>query len=301
MTRWRKTLRKAGLVSAAVAGLSTPLMFFLAYLTPGSDPAQIAKAFYKARHARDFDAAYLLVSAADRQVGGHTGYAERRVHGFALALGKRFADQMAFEVTERQLSGKRARLTINYKVPAAGELSSRLADWQRADLKTLSWTERRAILNEFTKLRKAATMIGIEGRETFNLIEENGHWKIFLDWASAIDISFDALLPHNSALDVEFLERRIFAGSDEPFQSNFRIRNRGPHEVVARIEHRIEPEEFADDLTMIACGFLRPLTLRPGDEREVASAYLLDAELPRSTRLRIAYQFYLQSPHHAVN
>ena len=52
---------------------------------------------------------------------------------------------------------------------------------------------------------------------------------------------------------------------------------------------------------MVACGFLRPLSLRAGDQREVSSAYLLDPNFPRNTKLRIAYQFALESPRRSAN
>jgi hypothetical protein len=80
---------------------------------------------------------------------------------------------------------------------------------------------------------------------------------------------------------------------DEPFQTTLRLRNGGPRALVARIDHRIEPKEFSSRIAMIACGFLRPLTLNPGEEREVSSAYLLDAGFPKNTPLRITFEFTL--------
>jgi hypothetical protein len=301
VTDWRKNLTRAGLITAAVAGLSMPVVFFVVYRTPSADPVDIAKAFYKATYARDFDAAYLLVSAADRRVREHVSYSEGSLRGFTLALAKRFADQIAFQVSAREVSDNRARLTLNYKVPAADEISSRLFSWDQDKLKALSWVERREILNELTKPKTTGTMISIEGQDTFDLVKENGHWRIFLDWASGIDVSFDAVLPVNSALEVDILKRWVFARNDEPFQSNLRLRNRGEYEVLVRIDHRIEPKESADQITMVACGFLRPLRLRAGDEREVSSAYLLDPNFPRNTKLRIAYQFALESPRRSAN
>jgi hypothetical protein len=91
------------------------------------------------------------------------------------------------------------------------------------------------------------------------------------------------------------LKRKLVAGTDEPIQTNLKLKNRGKSEVIARIKHRIEPNEFAGQIAMIACGFLRPLTLQPGEEREVSSAYLLDARLPDNTALRITFQFNLAS------
>jgi hypothetical protein len=45
---------------------------------------------------------------------------------------------------------------------------------------------------------------------------------------------------------------------------------------------------------MIACGFPTPLALRPGEERNISSAYLLDESFPRGAPLNITYAFQLQ-------
>jgi hypothetical protein len=295
VTLWRKNLRRVCLISAAGAGLSIPLLFFLADRAP--DAVDVAKAFYKANYARDFEAASAYLSAADREISDQAGYLYRdESYGFALELAKRFADQIKFHVTRREISADRARLTLEYKIPAPDELSSLLFGWNQARLNPLSGPERRRITAALENLDKSESSISIEGRETFILVKENGQWKIFLDWASATPVFFNAVLPVENAIEVEFLQRRIFAGKNEPFESNLKLRNRSPREIVARIEHRIEPKEFSDDITMIACGFLRPLTLRPGEERQISSAYLLDPRFPRNKPLSIAYQFHVQSP-----
>ena len=170
-----------------------------------------------------------------------------------------------------------------------------LYNWDQNKLNALSLAEQQRIIGALEKMRKAGNMITIEGRETFNLVKEDGRWKVFLDWASGIRVSFDAAVPLNNAIDVVVLKRKLFAGTDEPFQTNLKIKNRGPREVVARIDHRIEPKEFAGHLAMIACGFLRPITLQPGEEREVSSAYLLDPSFPKETPLSITFEFNLAS------
>jgi hypothetical protein len=288
-------LQRVFLISAAVIGLSVPLVFTHAYRTLHPEPVDVAKAFYKASYAREVRAAYAHVSAADRRVRDQAAYVsdQESFSGFALELAKRFADQIEFQVVEREISAERARLTLDYKMPAADELSALLFNWDQNKLRALPRAERRRITAAVIK--SGENPISIEGRETFNLVKENGRWKIFLDWAAGITVSFAAALPVHNALEVKFLKRTIFASKDEPFQSNLKLRNRGQREIVARIDHRIEPKEYAADITMIACGFLRPLTLRPGEEREVSSAYLLDPGFPKSKALSITYIFQVES------
>jgi cytochrome c oxidase assembly protein Cox11 len=108
-------------------------------------------------------------------------------------------------------------------------------------------------------------------------------------------------LPADSAVAVEVVTRKLFAGLDEPFQTSLKIRNRGEREVIARIEHRIEPKEYAGHIAMIACGFLSPMTLQPGETREVSSAYVLDPGFPKKTAFGITFKFDLASTSSAAS
>ena len=258
-------------------------------------PLDVARSYLQAIHAQDHLEAYRHISAADRRVANQADYAESRrsFSGFALQLAKIVAAQTEFRVVEHEINGDRSRLILDYKVPATDEFSALLFDWDQHRLDALSRAERQRLIRALEKMNKARNVITTEGRETFNLVNEDGRWKIFLDWASAIQVSFDAVLPANSAVEVDVLKRKLFAGMDEPFQTYLKIRNRGEGQVIARIDHRIEPVEYAGHVAMIACGFLRPITLEPGEEREVTSAYLLDPGLPKNTVFRITFQLDL--------
>lgn len=259
------------------------------------EPFEIVEAYLKATQARDYVTAYRFISAADRRMWDEQTYlrAQRPLAGFALILARKLADDMEIRVIERDMKGDRARLTLDYKVPAADEVSALLYNWDQDKLNALSRAEQQPIIGALEKMRKAGNMINMEGRETFNLVKEDGRWKVFLDWASGIKVSFNAALPSDSLVEVEVLKRELFASVDEPFQTNLKFWNRGQREVVARIDHLIEPREFAGRVAMIACGFLRPLTLYPGEVREVSSAYLLDPGFPKDTTLSITFEINL--------
>jgi hypothetical protein len=255
----------------------------------------VARSYFRATQARDYRGAYRFISSADQDLLDQESYlqAQFALRGFAAQLAKQLAADMEFRVVERETKGDRARLTLDYKVPAADEVSALLYNWDQDKLNALSRAEQQRIIGALEKMRKAGNMINMEGRETFNLIKEDGRWKVFLDWASGIKVSFNAALPSGSLVEVEVLKRELFANVDEPFQTNLKFWNRGRREVVARIDHIIEPRKFAGRIAMIACGFLRPLTLYPGEVREVSSAYLLDSGFPKATQLSITYEVKL--------
>jgi len=289
--------RKPALFALALVLLLLPaaaVRFFAADRSP-ENSLEVVRSYLKAIHAQDPREAYRFISSADRRVFDQESYVQTQaaLRGFAAQLAKQLAADMEIQVVDRETKDDRPRLTLDYKVPAADELSSRLYNWDQDKLNALPRAEQPRIIRALEKMRKAGNMITIEGRETFNLVKEDGQWKIVLDWASGIRVSFDAAVPLNNAIDVVVLKRKLFAGTDEPFQTNLKIKNRGPREVVARIDHRIEPKELAGHLAMIACGFIRPMTLQPGEEREVSSAYLLDPGFPKNTALGISFVFEL--------
>jgi hypothetical protein len=289
--------RKVALFSLAVVLLTAPataVKMSFGNLSLG-EPSAVARSYFRARLARDYETAYNHISAADRRLLAQTGYAssQERFSGFALHLAKMVAAQTEFRILEHEISSQRARLFFDYKTPAADELAAVLFDWDQDKLNSLSSVQRRRLIRAVAAMKTAPSAISTEGRETLTLVNENGDWKIFLDWASGVPISFDAMVPENSNVAVDVLVRRLFAGADEPFQTSLKIKNRSRHEVTARIDHRIEPQEYAERVTMIACGFLRPLVLQPGEDRLVSSAYLLDPGTPKSTALKITFEFNL--------
>jgi hypothetical protein len=53
-------------------------------------------------------------------------------------------------------------------------------------------------------IKNRGKMITIEGRETFDLVQEKSGWKIFLDWRSRARIVFKAVQPRSGELAVRF-------------------------------------------------------------------------------------------------
>jgi hypothetical protein len=62
--------------------------------------------------------------------------------------------------------------------------------------------------------------------------------------------------------------------------------------VTARIGHLVEPNDSADYLDFVQCGFLLPVTIQPGAEQEYSGSYLLRGSLPEGVRrLSLTYDF----------
>ena len=289
--------REAVLFLLALSLLLLPLVVLRSFAERHSpeNPLDVVRAYVVATHARDYREAYNFISSADRNVVDQHGHPHAQVAlaGFAMQLAKQLAAGIELRVVEREIKIDSARFRLAYKLPATDEISPLLFNWDQDKLNALPRSERRRTRNALEKLKQARHAVTTEGRETFDLLKENGHWRIFFNWAAQTPVSFGAALPANGEVEVDVLQPKLFAGTEEPFQTSLKIRNGGERVTVARIEHRIEPEEYADRIAMIACGFLRPLTLNPGEAREVSSAYLLDSGFPKNTPLAITFKFNL--------
>jgi hypothetical protein len=262
------------------------------------DPFEVITAYLKATHARDYAQAYQYISAQDREVWSEESYASQygSLNGFALELAQKLVEHMEIWVIDRQLSNGRARFTVGYETPTADELSALLFNWDADQLNTLSLPRQEQLLETLAKMRKDGKMITIKGQETFDLVADEGRWRIFYDWASASKIKFNVALPLSSGLDAYFPTHELLAVKDEPFQISLKIQNRSKQPILARIVHHVEPAEMESHIAMIACGALQPLALEPGDVQEISSAYLIKDEMRAGKRIAITYEFKLEPP-----
>jgi hypothetical protein len=264
---------------------------------PQEEPFDIVEAFVKASYARDYKQAYQQISSVDQRVMEEWDYASqhRNLSGFALELAKKLAGDMDIWVIDRKLNLDQHHYSVGYKVRVYEEVPSPPADWDEDKLNALSRGEQERFVERLERFKTNGNMITITGQETFDLVLEQGRWKIFFDWASRTRIKFRVALPQRAGLDVRVLHNDFFAKQDEPFTIVFTIKNISKHQLVARIVHHVEPKDMEDHVYMIACGALRPLVLQPGEDRELSSAYLLKDGARAGAPLGITYQFNVEA------
>ena len=260
------------------------------------DPFSVVQGYLKASYARDYPTAYRYISSADRRVWDEKSYARQygSFTGFALKLAQRLAEDMKISVINRQMRSDRIHYEVGYEVPTADELSSLLFDWNQDKLNALSPPQQEQLLNALEKLKRTGKMITIKGQETFDLIPDGGHWKIFYDWASAYKVTFKVALAPRAGVDAQLLNDELLVKKDEPFQIGLTIKNRNKQAVLARIVHHIEPRSMENNIEMIACGALLPLMLQAGDAQEISSAYLIRDGIRPGMKLGITYEIKME-------
>jgi len=291
--------RKSALFSVAFIVLLIPAAISLGtggFHRSSDDAFAVVQSYLKANYARDYPTAYRYISSQDQRVWDEKSYARQygTLSGFALELARKLADSMQVWVIDRKVSADRVHYKVGYEVPTADELSSLLFDWDQDQLNALSRPQQEQLLRALEKMKNNGKMITIKGQETFDLISDEGRWKIFNNWASANKVSFTVALPPSAGIDAQLLVPELLVKKDEPFQITVKVKNRGKQAVVARLIHHIRPRSMENSIDMIACGALLPLVLQAGDAQEISSAYLIRDGIQPGMKLAITYEFKLE-------
>jgi hypothetical protein len=292
--------RRAVLFAAAIGVLVAPpaIYFSAAYgIRSQSDPLPVVRAYIEALYARDFERAYRHIARADQKIKAKEAYIQEKgpYTGFARELARRLAEDMEIGVIDRAQSPDRARITVRFKLPAPEDLSPLVYGWDSAKLDSLSPDQRRMLLETLEEKRKNGSLIMIESRQTFDLVDDGGEWRVFFDWAAGVRITFHASLSPASGIEARLSEREVIARVGEPFEINLKVKNHSPHPLLVRVAHLFEPKDIAERLELIMCGLLQPFELWPGRELEFSSAYLLESGIGEEIRqLAITYEFTLE-------
>lgn len=291
-------MHRAKLIFLSMAVLAI-VAYFLSQRTriEADRPRATLDAYLRATYARNFAVAYDYLSSADRQVRTRENYVDSQggYSGFTLEVARQLAGFMEIWSIDRQGSGGRLIMKVGYRVPAPAELNELLLHWDEERLNTLSTEQQKAIVAKLTALKNSAKLLNIEGQETVELIEEPEGWKIHLDWAASTRVLLASQLSDSHRLDVRFATTEVIAKSDELFLVNVRIKNPSTNVVTFTVNHLLEPPAIADDLQLVECGLLTPVTLAPQQEKEFAMAYLLDRSAGNSHRqVKLTYEFKLK-------
>lgn len=283
-------IRRARFITAAIA------LLVLAGCARSPAPEQIALEYGRAMYRYDAATIYRLASTADRrakdegsvraQVGAPTGFALDIIRHLALFIEAKPVDT--------RLSGNRATVSLKLTLPDANapEIRTLAHDWDATALDALSDSERADVRRKLDELHKRRKLPVVEGQETFELVKEDGGWRLVLDWGRTIPVRFSASTAKTAALDVTTTPAEIRAKPGESFRVTLRAKNVSGHEITTRVGHRIAPDADASFLALLQCPLFLPATVKPGETKEFVSEYLLLKDTPdRVNGFRVTYEF----------
>jgi hypothetical protein len=285
-----------GLVAALMLILPAAFLYHnSAQHSAQTAPFNTVDAYLKNAYARDFKKAYRYISRRDRQLKTERVYVREKgsFSGFPLAVTRKLSEFIELRPlgAVREDDGQ-TRVKLQVKYPDANSLSAILLDWDEERLNALPSSAQRDILATLDKLHRAGQIETIEGREEFTLVKEGRSWRVYLDWAAGVRVSYSALVPPTEAIDAVPVNKATTIRPSELFTIAYRVKNRSAQTISTRIIHRIEPDELRQHLDIIDCALLLPVELRPGQESEFSTTYMIRGDLPEGAKeLNVTYDF----------
>jgi Cytochrome c oxidase assembly protein CtaG/Cox11 len=257
-------------------------------------PFNTVEAYLKNSYARDFKKAYRYISRGDRQLKAERVYVREKgsFSGFPLTVTRKLAQFIELRPLEtvREQDGQ-MRVKVEAKYPDANSLSAILLEWDEERLNALPSSMQRDILSKLDQMDREGEIKTIVGEEEFTLMKEGTSWRVYLDWAAGVRVSYDAVVPAES-IDAVPVNKSTTIRPNELFTISYRVKNRTAQAISTRITHRIEPDELSQHLDIIDCALLLPVELRPGEESEFSTTYLVRGDLPEGTKeLNVTYDF----------
>lgn len=266
-----------------------------------ASPEEVALAYGRAVYANDADAIWRLVSEADRRAKNEATFRrqQRELRGFTREVVLALAGLIGATPVTTDVTGHRARVTLGFRLPDANapEIRTLMLAWDEDRLNRLPGTERARILDRLGQLHRGGRFPTVKGDETFDLVRENGRWRVFLNWAGGVRVRFEAAVDPGVPLRVTVTPNAAVLAPGERLRVTVRATNTGNREVTARVGHRIAPQAQATHLALVQCPLFVPVTLEPRETEEFVSEYLLLADVPADTRtLAVTYLFPAAPP-----
>ena len=254
--------------------------------------------YVRATYARDYEEAYFLIATADQRLKDRASYVRDRgaFTGFTLEIARVLASYIQLQPIETRIVGGQARIKIKFEVPDAGKVAPMLHDWNIEQLEGLPATGRKALLESINRLGRNRALEMVQGEDVFELVQEGASWKIFLNWASPVNIGFRTSVPSSVPVVARLGHSDVATRPGDIFKVVLNVKNTSHKQLYARIGHLVDPHEVREYLDLVECGFLLPVRLAPGKEEEFVSTYLLRKSLPEGVRqLTVTYAVTLGS------
>jgi hypothetical protein len=285
-------------VAAAILILPPFVLLSLPSTGGASSPLRTINTYLKSTYAHDYRKAYRLISARDRLIKTEEFYIREKgpFSGFALTVAEKLAELIEIRPLSSVQDDDKTKVKFNVKLPDANSLSTLVLDWEQDKLNALPDFKQKEILSTIDELRRAGRLKVIEGEEELTLVKESGLWRILFDWAAGLRVRYDATVPPGDILQATPLNRETNLRANELFTIAYRVKNTSDQTISTRIVHRVEPAELRQYLDLVDCALLLPVKLKPGEDREFSSTYMVRSDLPDgSKQLDVTYDFKIEN------
>lgn len=297
----RRVSRRAlvtGVITLAVASFTGNMASAFSHDVASQGPVATLQAYLRAAYARDSAAAYALISQADRALKTADDHA-RETGAFgpvATDLARALAAMIRFENVRVDSDGHRMKVSFSADLPNAGaqEIRELALDFDERALSRLSPLELQARAKKLRQMTVEGRMPFLRSdHEEWQLVAENGAWRVHLNWAGAVEVVLEAATKDDLPWEFVPSQPRLLVAPGETVETSYRVRNRGDRETSGKARHIVGPSAAAKHLNVIACFCFLERTLAPGETAELPLVVRLDYETPDDIgKLTLRYEFF---------
>jgi len=266
--------------------------------THAATPEAVLKAYLAALYARNSASAYGLISLADRKLKPDADYLREHpsLSGAALELATALASHIRYERLRTVVEGDRATVAFTAIVPDANHpaIDALVLGFDEKRLAARSPAERRRILEQIEEMERAGRLPVVAGEsERWELLRENGTWRVFLNWAGAPVIRFTAAVKAGLPWSFEAAEPLIRATPGEMLRTSYLVKNLSHRTITAKARDILEPPDASRYLEIITCFCAVEQTLEPGESQQLPVVFRVAVDAPESMReMSVHYEFY---------
>ena len=296
MPAWN--LRSAGLFGAALIVLfALPVFYALKGPASADDPAVFAERYLAVVYARDYRAAYALISAADRKNKSAEEYLRENpsFSGAALETARKLARRVEFRNVRTEARGDRVAVRFAFRAPDANHpvLQQLMLDFDPDRLARLPESDRRAIEQKLDAMQRQGALPMIEGEDAVELVREEGRWRVFNNWSAAVRVRFRAEVKAGLPWEFRPLQEIVLAKPGETLQALYEAKNLSAKPVTAKALHIDRPPDAEKYLEIIQCFCLIRETLKAGETKQFPLTFRVKTGLPEDVKeFEVDYQFY---------
>lgn len=296
-TEMRNPTTIVPLLSASVAAVMLVVTLQSPAQAASAAPQAVLRDHLHALYSRDTGRAYDLLARADREEKSLADYRAESApfDGPALLLARTLADAIRFHDLRVEMEGDRATVTFEAVIPDANaaaidELVLGFADDRLAALSPSALDARQETLRRMAAQDRLPTL---RATETWELVREADGWRVFLNWAEAIEVRFEAVTLHDLGWHFEPRRDRVMARYGETIEMAYRARNIGTRETTGKARHIVGPAVDAGFMEIISCFCFLEQTLAPGEAVELPLVFRIDFDAPETVkRFDVRYEFY---------
>ncbi|MFQ5802991.1 MAG: cytochrome c oxidase assembly protein [Candidatus Methylomirabilales bacterium] len=270
----------------------------VAVIPPDPGPQEVLQRYLEALYARDYRDAYRLIASVDMELKNEEEYLRENesFSGAALTLARTLASFIEYHDVHTELQNERATVRFTVKLPNANDPAIRalLFDFDAERLSGLTERDLQRLGKELEGMWRRGDLPMIDGQEAWELVKGPEGWRVFLNWAGAVRVQFEAEVKDGLPWKFWPVQEAVLAKPGETLQAVYRAKNLSDKPVTAKAMHIDGPKEIADTyLQIIQCFCFIQQTLDPGEEKEFPLVFRIHWDAPDTVKaLSVRYEFY---------